>query len=94
MNDRQVVKNLLQAMTNKLLISSPEFAATLAHFDIQTTYEGVKGDPNWASLSGKERCFYVDVFCAKHPKGLRFEFNCPEDAAAFAGGVRDDDVIV
>ena len=34
MTDRNVVKTLLQALTNKLLISSPEFAAALAHFDI------------------------------------------------------------
>ena len=92
MTDRQVVKALLQALTDKLLISSPEFAAALAHFDLTTTYQGVKGDPDWAGLFGQQGCFYVDVFSAEHPKGLRHEFNCPEDARAFAAGVRDGEV--
>ncbi|WP_048795700.1 MULTISPECIES: hypothetical protein [Serratia] len=94
MNDRQVVQNLLQAMTDKLLISSPEFAATLAHFNIITTYQGVKGDPDWAGLCGREASFYVDVFSASYPKGQRYEFHCPGDAEAFAAGARDGEVIL
>lgn len=93
MNDRQVVQNLLQAMTDKLLISSTEFVAALTHFDIKTTYQGVKGDPAWAGLFGHKECFYVDVFSAKHPKGQRYEFDHPDDAAAFAAGVREGDLL-
>ena len=52
----------------------------------------MKGDPDWAGLFGQQGCFYVDVFSAEHPKGLRYEFNCPEDASAFAAGVRDGEV--
>lgn len=94
MTDRNVVKTLLQALTNKLLISSPEFAEALAHFEIITTYEGVKGDPDWAGISGAKGWFYVDVFSAAHPKGLRYEFDCPEESAAFAAGVRDGEVVL
>lgn len=58
-------------MTDKLLISSPEFAAILVHFNIITTYQGVKGDPDWAGLLGKKGCFYVNVFSAGYPKGRK-----------------------
>ncbi|WP_337263709.1 MULTISPECIES: hypothetical protein [unclassified Serratia (in: enterobacteria)] len=92
MNDRQIVSNLLQALTDKLLYSAPEFAAALAHFDIKTTYQGVKGDPDWAGLFGHKGCFYVDVFSAEHPKGQRYEFDHPDDAAAFATGVREGEL--
>ncbi|MEH3581429.1 hypothetical protein POW01_20525 [Enterobacter cloacae] len=94
MTDRQIITNLLQSLTDRLLVSSPEFAAALSHFDIVTTYQGVKGDPDWAGLFDREGCFYVDVFSGSHPKGLRYDFNCPEDASAFAAGVRDGEVIL
>lgn len=94
MNDRDAVKALLQALTSKLLISSPEFAAALAHFDITTIYEGVKGDPDWAGLFGHKGCFFVDVFSAANPKGLRYDFDCRQDAEAFAAGVHDGVVVL
>lgn len=94
MTDRNVVKNLLQSLTNKLLISSPEFAAALAHFDIITTYEDVKGNPDLARISGTKGWFYVVVFSAAHPRGQRYEFDCPEESAAFAAGARDGEVVL
>ena len=53
-------------MTDKLLISSPELAARLAHFNIITTYQGVKGDPGWAGFYSREASFYMDVFSASY----------------------------
>lgn len=88
MNDRQVVKNLLQALTDRLLYSSPDFAAALKHFDIKTAYQGTLGNPDFAGL--REASFYVDVFSAEHPKGRRFTFDTPDDASAFFEGVKDE----
>lgn len=81
-------------MTDKLLISSPELAAILAHFNIITTYQGVKGDPGWAGFYSREASFYMDVFSASYSKGQRYEFHCPGDAEAFAAGARDGEVIL
>ncbi|MCT4707695.1 hypothetical protein MUA03_17590 [Enterobacteriaceae bacterium H16N7] len=58
MQDRTMVKNLLQYLTDKVLTSSSEFAAALEHFSITTTWQG-------ETPRGPDECdraFFVDVF--------------------------------
>lgn len=92
MNDRQAVTQLMQYLSDKLLTSSDAFAQTLRHFDIQTTYEGIMGDPEFAGFANWKGFFFVDVFSAAHPKGQRFEFDTAEEAKAFASRIRHGEV--
>lgn len=58
--DQTVIKNLLQYMTDKLLIGSKQFNEAREHFGITTTYQGEIGGSH-----------FVDVFepngqCSRH----------------------------
>lgn len=70
--DLNVIKNLLQYMSNKCLIGSKEFNEARKHFGITTTYQDKLGEN-----------YFVDVF---HSNGdlSRHCFDNENDATAFA----------
>ena len=86
MTDRQVVTALLQYMTDKYLNGSRDFKAVLAHFDIRTISRGEIGNPDF-NFSGRDACYYVDVYSAEYPDGRRYAFDTRAEAAAFSQGV-------
>lgn len=85
-NSREVVKSLLQYLTDKHLVCSGEFRAAIKHFGITTTY-------HFAS-NGIDESFFVDVFAPSiidHTRtGLRLEFNTAEEASTFSKSHRTD----
>jgi len=86
MQDRTMVKNLLQYMTDKVLTSSPEFAAALEHFSITTTWQGETP----RGFDERDRAFFVDVFSPDAPTGERHTFSSKEEADAFAAERREE----
>ena len=82
--DRAVVKALLQSMTNSCLFHTDEFRAALKHFNITTTYSGQQVSDEAATLLGKEKNHFVDVFYPDNvdtePYGVRFWFDSKAEA--------------
>lgn len=85
--DRQVVKELLQHLTDKCLTSSEEFRTALKHFNITTTWQ--------ASNKGLTKTTHlVDVFSPEtidaEPHGKRYAYEDAEYADEFAKTMRGD----
>lgn len=81
--DREVVKKLLQYMTEKCLTGSPEFKAALKHFNITTTYQAHSINPEYAKICGRSLYYFVDAY---RPDGStdRNEFGTELEAKEFA----------
>ncbi len=81
--DREVVRALLQRMTEKHLTSSPEFAEALKHFNI---YTAVTYQPSTKSILDKKLVYPMDVYTPEtideNPHGIRFEFESRLEALA------------
>lgn len=85
--DRQIVKALLQHLTDKCLVNSEEFRAALKHFNITTTWQ--------ASTKGITKTTHlVDVFSPEtidaEPHGKRSVYENLEYADEFAKTMRGD----
>lgn len=82
--DREVVKALLQSMTDTCLFHSDEFRAALKHFNITTTYTGQDVSDEAAFLLGKEHNHFVNVFRPSsidtNPHGERYWFATKAEA--------------
>jgi hypothetical protein len=85
--DREVVKNLLQYMTEKCLTGSPEFKAALKHFNITTTYQDRGYSEEDAKFCGRGLYYIVDV---NYPDGTidRSQFGTELEAKEFAAQER------
>lgn len=90
--DRQIIKDLLQSLTDRCLFGSEEFRAAQKHFNITTTYSGQQVSDEVAVLLGKEHNHFVDVLYASridaHPRGERFWFATRKEAVEFAARER------
>lgn len=88
LQDRAVVKALLQSMTNSCLFHTDEFRAALKHFNITTTYIDQQVSDEAAVLLGKENNHFVDVFRPRtidtHTLGERYWFATKAEAEDFA----------
>ncbi|EBR3312482.1 hypothetical protein B7I61_21890 [Salmonella enterica] len=73
--DREVVRALLQRLTEKHLTSSPEFAEAIKHFNISTA---VTYPPRTPSLLDGKQVYPMDVYTPEtideNPHGIRIEF--------------------
>lgn len=90
--DREVVKTLLQYMTDTCLVYSSEFRAALKHFNITTTYTGHQLSDEMADIFGMNDNHFVIVYSftnidTEH-HGVRHSFATKAEAEAFAAGER------
>lgn len=90
--DREVVKALLQYMTDKCLVCSSEFRAALKHFNITTTYTSQQMTDESAKLFKMNDNHFVVVYSYSdidaEPHGTRHSFATKAEAEAFAAGER------
>ncbi|MGQ3665347.1 hypothetical protein [Citrobacter braakii] len=84
MEDRQLVKNLLQYLTDHALHHSAEFTALQARFNITTTVLSSR-----STFSGAQR-HIVMVYSSNASGAESFEFNSLEAAESFAATRRRD----
>lgn len=81
--DREVVKDLLQYMTERGLTGSSQFDAALKHFEVTTVVIHPVREGNFLR---KEEIYSMDVYSPetidKNPYGVRYEYKSREEALA------------